>query len=175
MATSKDLRAQRGNVWEQMKAINDSAEAENRTLAAEEQQSWDKADADVVELTERIQRMETSEEREREMAAKLEPAEGAEGATSADEARAKGEAYASAFDTFLRFGVGEMKPEQRSVLQGGMQTLSQEEQRDLGVSDRRRRWLPGPTGVLRSPHPCPEVGRWRPAMRPSSSAPTAAR
>ena len=134
MATSKDLRAQRANVWEQMKAINERAEVLDRSLSAEEQEQWDKADADIVELTERIARQETTEERDREMAAKLEPAAGAEGATSADEARAKLDDYQAAFNTYLRYGVGEMKPEQRSALQGGMQTLSPEEQRDLGVA-----------------------------------------
>jgi len=117
-----------------MKAINDKAEVLDHSLSAEEREQWDKADADIVELTERIARQETTEERDREMAAKLEPAAGAEGATSADEARAKLDDYQAAFNTYLRFGVGEMKPEQRSVLQGGMQTLSPEEQRDLGVA-----------------------------------------
>ena len=134
---SKDLRNQRANVWEQMKEIPREADAENRSLNAAEKEKWDKADNDVVELSERIERMEKSEERDREMASKLVPADpkNPDGpAISADEARNKVDEYGAAFDQFVRYGIGEMNPEQRSVLNTGMQTLTGAEQRDLGVA-----------------------------------------
>lgn len=131
---SKELRAQRAKLWEQAKEIHAREVAEKRTLTAEEREQWDKLDADIVDLTDRIERTEKVEEREREMVANLTPTPGADDATSADEARDQVEEYRKAFDNFMRFGIAEMKPEQRAVLQTGAQTISDREARDLGVA-----------------------------------------
>ena len=39
--TLAELRQKRGQAWEQAKAINDKATAENRDLTAEEQEAWE--------------------------------------------------------------------------------------------------------------------------------------
>jgi HK97 family phage major capsid protein len=54
-----ELREQRASVWEQMKEINDLAEAESRDLTAEEAEKFDKLQADFDQLEARYERIES--------------------------------------------------------------------------------------------------------------------
>jgi len=65
--TNVELLAKRANIFEQMKAINAAATKENRNLNSEEQVSFDKANADIVELNAQIKRNETLDVMEREL------------------------------------------------------------------------------------------------------------
>jgi HK97 family phage major capsid protein len=60
------LREQRANTWEQAKALLDTAATENRDLSAEEQVSYDRMNADLDVIAERVKGFEESETRSRE-------------------------------------------------------------------------------------------------------------
>lgn len=61
------LREQRANTWEQAKALLDVAAAENRDLSAEEQASYDRMNADLDAIAERVKSIEEQEQRNAEM------------------------------------------------------------------------------------------------------------
>lgn len=61
------LREQRANTWEQAKALLDTAAAENRDLSAEEQSSYDKMNADLDSIAERVKSIEEQEQRNADM------------------------------------------------------------------------------------------------------------
>ena len=65
---AKFLREQRANVREQQKALLDAAIGEKRDLTAEEQQSYDKMDADVVSIGESVRKLEESMQEDRAIA-----------------------------------------------------------------------------------------------------------
>ena len=57
MSTLK-LREDRANIWEQMKALVDRAEAEGRDLSAEETATYERMESDLDSLGNRIEREE---------------------------------------------------------------------------------------------------------------------
>ena len=61
MATSVELRQQHAALWERAKEINDATEAENRGFTTEENTNWEKLNADMKVLAERIERQEIME------------------------------------------------------------------------------------------------------------------
>ncbi|GGO86631.1 phage capsid protein [Nocardioides phosphati] len=61
------LREQRANTWEQAKALLDTAAAENRDLSAEEQSSYDRMNADLDSIAERVKSIEEQEQRNADM------------------------------------------------------------------------------------------------------------
>ncbi len=61
------LAEQRANIWEQAKALLDDASAENRDLTAEEQVSYDKMNADLDTIAERVRNLQEQEQRNAEM------------------------------------------------------------------------------------------------------------
>jgi len=65
----KKLRERRAGVWDQAKALADSAADENRALSAEEQGSWDSMNAELDALDRRIKSMLEGEQREADAAA----------------------------------------------------------------------------------------------------------
>ena len=61
MPTTQQLREQRANIWEQMKAVNDGAEG--RVWTSEETQTYDRLEAEYDGLTDTIERAERHEKR----------------------------------------------------------------------------------------------------------------
>lgn len=61
MPTAVELKKNRNQIWERMKAIVDLAETENRNLSTEEETNWNQANTDIGELDKRIERQERME------------------------------------------------------------------------------------------------------------------
>jgi HK97 family phage major capsid protein len=59
----KRLSEKRFNVWEQAKALLEAAEAEGRELSAEEEANWQRANADLDSMDERIRSIADAEKR----------------------------------------------------------------------------------------------------------------
>ena len=108
MPTSLDLRAERARIWEGAKALLAQAEADNRNFTAEEQASWDRHQADIDDLTGRIERQEAAELRDRELTA--DPT--FTGAPTRDET----DSYDEAFSRYLLRGEQGLNAEQRGLL-----------------------------------------------------------
>lgn len=64
----KDLIDQRARAWEQAKPLNDTIHAEGRPFSAEEQEQWDRYNADIDACDARIAELDTILERERDAA-----------------------------------------------------------------------------------------------------------
>ena len=58
VASTTALRAQRANIWEQMKALTNLAEAADRDFTAEEKASYEKMEADLDSIGARVERLE---------------------------------------------------------------------------------------------------------------------
>ncbi|MFG3702388.1 phage major capsid protein [Micromonospora sp. NPDC047620] len=108
MPTTQQLREQRANIWEQMKALIEKPER-----SAEDNQTYDRLETEYDKLDGDIERQEKHEKREKENNAvdrrgvvppSDKPAEPTE------------EAYASAFRNFLREGVNDLEPEERALM-----------------------------------------------------------
>src|SRR4051794_34758122 len=67
MPTTKDLREKRANAWDQMKALDERATTEKRTLSVEEQKAWDELDAQLDAYEADIARQEKFENRQRDL------------------------------------------------------------------------------------------------------------
>lgn len=104
---SKQLREQRAALIEQMDAIVASAQAEGRTLNSEESVSFDKIDAEAIELRNNIERIEKVEAAKKEIAAKQEE-------RAAAPQKVEGRA---AFAKYLRSGIGALNAEERHALE----------------------------------------------------------
>ena len=63
----KELLEKRANVWEQAKALIDTAEAEGRDFSAEEQAQYDKMMGEMDELAKRAKRLEEKQRLEAQM------------------------------------------------------------------------------------------------------------
>ncbi len=144
MPTSVELRQQRGQIWERMKELVDGAERENRDLSTEEDQNWQRANTDISALDSRIERQLTLErtpappEEERRIPGRESPARenaGTGTGAGAGDQEARAAAYRSAFEHYVRFGRGELDPEEHRLLRGGLMTqrLSVDEQRSIGT------------------------------------------
>ena len=59
----KQLQEKRANVWEQAKALLDSAATDNRDLTAEEDQSWQRMNADLDGIDARVRSIAAGEQR----------------------------------------------------------------------------------------------------------------
>ncbi|MER7076628.1 phage major capsid protein, HK97 family [Saccharopolyspora kobensis] len=115
MPTSVELRQERARIVEQMRAITETAEAENRNLDATERESYDRGEAEFRELTERIDRAEALEQREAEQAR---PLHGDRAAPRPDDGQGdQSQQRRAAFLQFVRRGRGEMAPEQRALVE----------------------------------------------------------
>ncbi len=113
MSTS-NLREQRANVWEQMKALSDRATAENRDLSAEETVSYSKMEADLDALGNRIEREEKLAARAPEFDRGASPASGPASVVDGPHGDAD---YQAAFAAYIRNEP--MSYEQQKALQGG--------------------------------------------------------
>ncbi|WP_052707457.1 phage major capsid protein [Streptomyces rubellomurinus] len=59
----KRLQERRANIWEQAKALLDTAETEQRDLTGEEEQTYQRLNADLDRIDERVQDMRAAEQR----------------------------------------------------------------------------------------------------------------
>ena len=60
----KQLQEKRANVWEQAKALLDSAATDKRDLTSEEDQSWQRMNADLDGIDARVRSITEAEQRE---------------------------------------------------------------------------------------------------------------
>ena len=67
MSRILDLRQKRGEVWDQAKAFLDSHQDENGVMNAEDTQTYERMEQDVVDLGHAIERLERAEQMDREM------------------------------------------------------------------------------------------------------------
>lgn len=68
----KRLREQRANTWEQAKALLDKAAEENRDLSAEEQSSYDRMNAELDTIAQRVKDLDEAETRQKDAEAAFE-------------------------------------------------------------------------------------------------------
>ncbi|MFJ6561864.1 phage major capsid protein [Streptomyces sp. NPDC091412] len=107
----------RANIWSQMQEIQQRADQENRdALTAEEREKWDRAEADLTEVSSDIERMERAArldtvQRDQAVVAGGRGPEGGEDREADQDA-----AYRAAFATFTRRGMSGLDNEQRQLL-----------------------------------------------------------
>jgi len=141
-----EMRRKRANLWEQAKAIHESAKTESRDLSAEEREQWDKLNAEIDGLKAQIDREERHEQLEAELAAK----NTRQAATDGEQEDRRGQPvtataeYRDAYRSYLRGGMSELAPDQRAMLRNGHSSLTGAEARALGVGA-------GPTGGFTVP------------------------
>ena len=100
-----ELRGKRAELIKQATAIVDGAQAEGRSLSAEEKVKFDKMEADAQSIMSEIDVIERSAEMKKEMAAKAEAREAAPKATRM-----------GAFEKYLRNGMGSLNAEERGMM-----------------------------------------------------------
>jgi HK97 family phage major capsid protein len=145
--TIAELRQRRASLWEQAKSLHILAEKEKRELTAEEREQWDRINAEIDGLKETIDREERIAEIDSELNDLPEPValrtrEGRIAAATGsfehspvemeESVLPQSDEYNRAFRSYLRVGMGSLKPESRAILQpffGATDT----EQRALGV------------------------------------------
>lgn len=127
IATPKivELRQKRANIWEQTKSLHDLAAKEKRQMTAEEQEQWDRMNAEINDLKAYIDREERIAAIDAEMTEVPEP-EARRGTTTfrndppeivEESPLPESEEYSKAFLTYIRFGMNGMRPDQRAVVQ----------------------------------------------------------
>lgn len=121
-----ELRAKRANIFEQMKALHDAAGKENRGLTAEEQQQWDRMDADLNSLKAQIDREERLSAVGGDLAAHQPRVGGRGGQAGAGNVDPQEAAYRAAFWAYVRGGMEELPSEQRQLLRARYQQAPQE-------------------------------------------------
>ncbi|HZG83838.1 phage major capsid protein [Paenibacillus sp.] len=134
MPNITELQQERAQIWEQAKALNDRVNAEKRSFTAEEQQQWDKMNADMDRLGAQIDR----EKRMAETAAELEQRDGSPAVRQGGEERREEEKpalereeYRAAYTSFLKYGYSGLTSEERSIIDAGKVQLSGQEARAM--------------------------------------------
>ena len=123
---------ERANVWEQMKAIRSTAEAEKRLeLTAEETEKRDALEARLGTLTKNIEDEQKDAATERAMMTVLEDVERHEHEDKRDKPEPEAE-YRAAFEKWARYGSSELEPQERAALRAGFES-AKGEFRALGV------------------------------------------
>ncbi len=115
MPTTQELREQRANRWEQMKAL-----IEKDDRSAEENQTYDRLETEVEALSDDIDRQERHDARQKTLekvdrSGVVPTNRGPEG-DDEDDDEDEGKRYARAFSSFVRSGTADMDPEQRQLL-----------------------------------------------------------
>jgi HK97 family phage major capsid protein len=112
----RELREQRASLWERCKALLDIAEAENRNLTAEEEAEWKRLEGEIDELEVRYKRLEQSLERDAEMVQVEQPLAGRRSGGEQEQRGIESDEYRNAFSSYLRVGMQNLNPEQRTIL-----------------------------------------------------------
>lgn len=120
----QDLLARRATAWGAMQEIQSRAEQDKRAMTAEERESWDKAEAEIRDLSETIRRLEQSARMQAldaidagEAGAPASP-EGRGAETGTDDAAR----YSRAFGQYLRRGLGGIPADDRDFFQARFET-----------------------------------------------------
>lgn len=114
VASTTALRAQRANIWEQMKALTNLAEAADRDFTAEEKASYEKMEADLDSIGARVERLE----KESALDAKLDKIVDMPGGVidAQPKDRSDDDEYAEAFNEYLKSGISDMSTEGRKLM-----------------------------------------------------------
>lgn len=115
MSKTRELRAQRAELIAAMRGILDSAEAEKRSLNAEESQKYDELGDKADQLRSDIERHERQAELDRELAATVAETEARKSAEKSDADPAKHRE--NAFRNWMRGGMGALKDAEIRALQ----------------------------------------------------------
>lgn len=115
----QDLRDARANIWNQMVDIMDNPAGANGTLSAEQVQTYDRLEKDLDEKGDEITRAEAHAKRAEEFgkvdrSGVVAPPEDAGAANSE-----KDKAYADAFATYMRRGIGALAHDKQELLRTG--------------------------------------------------------
>ncbi|MEU2992583.1 phage major capsid protein [Streptomyces griseoincarnatus] len=127
LARRQRLVDEQNTLWHRMQEIMQGAESENRDLTAEERTNWDQAEARLTEVSGDLERLERM--------ANLSSVDRSQIITTSDrgdDEEADAARYAEAFGLYLRWGLEGLQTEQRQLLQGGFNQLTQ--QRSMGTS-----------------------------------------
>ncbi|MGI5436163.1 phage major capsid protein [Streptomyces shenzhenensis] len=104
----------RANIWSQMQEIQSRAETENRdALTAEEREKWDRAEAELTEVSSDVERMERSARMD---AVQRDQAVVTTGGNTEDRGGDQEAAYRDAFGRFVRRGMSALSNEQRELM-----------------------------------------------------------
>jgi HK97 family phage major capsid protein len=132
--TERQYMESQNEIWHRMQEIVTVSEEENRDLTAEEQENWDKANADLVSLDARYERSKKlasfDEIDRRALVATVETPE----QTREERAAAQNAEYARVFDGWVRGGMEDLDREERQLLSNNVPQLSPEEQREMRAS-----------------------------------------
>lgn len=113
MPSTIKLREQRAQIWEQMKALTDLAEGEDRDFTAEERTSYGRMESDMDSLGDRIDRSERMDA----LDAKLDRLPDRPEASDRPEGTHEDDGYAAAFSDFLRRGMNSISGEHRELME----------------------------------------------------------
>jgi HK97 family phage major capsid protein len=117
---AKTLREKRANVWIQMQALMDTADAEGRGLSGEELKTYEGWEGELDTLTRSIEKAEEHEARAKEFNAAPTNDGGAPTSRQKPSDESGEDRYAKAFRSFLRgTPVGDMRPEYSQALRSG--------------------------------------------------------
>ncbi|MFJ2568174.1 phage major capsid protein [Streptomyces sp. NPDC087568] len=107
----------RANIWSQMQEIQQRAEQDGRdSLTAEEREKWDRAEADLTEVSADIERMERAARLDTVRRDEVVVAGGRGPEGGEDREADQDAAYRDAFATFTRRGMSGLDNEQRQLL-----------------------------------------------------------
>lgn len=144
----KELLEKRASAWDKAQALHEKSTQEKRGFDAAEQEQYDKIMAEVDGLTATIEREKRMLE---ERARQEQSAFGGQKPPTEDEKRnekpmLEREEYRSAYDSWIRFGIGGLNPEERSVLDAGRVVLQGQEQRAMSAVTGSAGGFTVPTG-----------------------------
>lgn len=107
----RQLKQDQNKLWADMKALNEIAKNEKRTLTTEESQRWDKMDADLSKLDAEIQRQEAFNERAKKLAVE------AEAKADTEPQQREARTAEDVFKKYIRTGAAQFDAEERSLLE----------------------------------------------------------
>lgn len=108
----KGLFEERAKVSAEQRALLDAAATEKRSMNDTEEASYDKLEARFLAIDKEIGLLQTQEERAKKLAESA-----YQQGQSTDKQESEEQRYAKVFESYLRFGMGRLSPEERSVMQ----------------------------------------------------------
>lgn len=125
MPSAQELRDTQANLWENMKAILDTASAEKRDVTVEERTRYDAMEVDLDRIEDDIQRLDRHTSRETKYNAVDRTGVIAPDGLKLDDDTA--DAYTDAFKLFVQNGMSELDPTQRRALRAGFSAMDPKE------------------------------------------------
>lgn len=118
------LREQRATIWEQMKALSNLAESENRDFSAEEAQKYERMEADLDSIGNRIDRSEKMAVLDSKLDKIVDlPGGLMDGQRGHRDADADDAEYGEAFNEFMKVGISDMSPDARKLMAARRQEI----------------------------------------------------